>query len=197
MDLRANEGGNDCGDGLLARLAPRDLTFETSEERLRFTRTPAALDPFLDTWDDSFRTLGVDSEPLGDGWYRRRPADGGYALLEAVAPRLTLPVAALVGPTNSSATFQFAQRAQAAGLVRLFGQETGGNRRGINGGCYFFVRLPASGLEFDLPLIGYFPAEPQPDAGLAPDVVVEETVEDLIHGRDRTLDAALAWALRA
>jgi hypothetical protein len=198
IDIRANEGGDDCGDRILERLASRDLTFDGGEQRVRFRRTPADLDPYLDTWDDSFRTLGVGGDDLGGGWYRR-PAreDNGYAVLRARAPRVTVPVAALVGPRNSSATFQFAHRAQQAGLVRLFGQQTGGNRRGINGGCFFFVRLPASGLEFDLPLVGYFPSTPQPDAGAVPDVVIEETPEDIARGRDRVMEAALAWATRA
>jgi hypothetical protein len=51
----------------------------------------------------------------------------------------------------------------------------------------------ASCLEFDLPLIGYFPRTPQPDRGVVPDVVVPETIDDIVHGRDRALAAAVAW----
>jgi hypothetical protein len=36
----------------------------------------------------------------------------------------------------------------------------------------------------DLPLIGNFPSSPQPDAGLAPDIVVTSTLQDIIAGRD-------------
>lgn len=192
IDLRANEGGQDCGDAILARLIDRPLVEAGAERRLRFRRTPASLDPYLDTWDDSFRTLGVDAEPIGNGFLRQRGerADDG---IRPVGPRLTLPVAALIGPTNSSATFQFAQKARRSGRVRLFGGTTGGNRRGINGGCFFFVRLPASGLEFDLPLIGYFPPGHPPDAGVEPDVPVAPTAADIAAGRDPVRDAAIAW----
>lgn len=194
IDLRENEGGQDCGDAILARLIDRPLTEAGAERRVRFRRTPAALDPYLTTWDDSFRTLGMAAEPIGDGFLRLKGEQADDAI-RPVGPRVTLPVATLIGPTNSSATFQFAAKARRAG-VRLFGSATGGNRRGINGGCFFFVRLPASGIEFDLPLIGYFPPGHPPDAGLEPDVRIAPTAADIAAGRDPVLDAAVGWVKR-
>jgi hypothetical protein len=102
----------------------------------------------------------------------------------------------LIGPVNSSATFQFADKCKASGLVKLFGETTGGNQRGINGGCFFFVRLPASGIEFDLPLIGYFPPGHPRDAGIAPDQFVLQSTADISQGYDRTLAAAAHWVTR-
>lgn len=192
IDLRDNEGGQDCGDAILARLTDNGLPDGGVRRLVRFRTTPAALDPYLDTWDQSFRRLGADAADLGNGFYRL--AENGDWPIAAERPRLTGRVAVLIGPTNSSATFQFAQRAQAAGVARLFGMPTGGNRRGINGGCFFFVRLPASGLEFDLPLIGAFPPGHPPDAGIAPDVRIAETAADIAVGRDPVMTRALAWA---
>lgn len=192
IDLRENEGGEDCGDPILARLIDAPLSPTGAVQKLRFERTPPAIDRYLDTWDDSFRTLGVGGKRLADGFIER---PGGIANL-TIAPaatRLKLPVATLIGSTNSSATFQFAAMARASGKVRLFGETTGGNRRGINGGCFFFVRLPASGLEFDLPLVGYFPTAPQPDAGLDPDVRVASSAADIAKGHDRALASAVDW----
>jgi hypothetical protein len=195
VDLRANEGGQDCGDLLLARLAGAPIVDPAAERRVRFERTPASLDPYLDTWDQSFRTLGVGAPPIAGGF--RRLSGGRDAAISPAGPRLDVPVAALIGPVNSSATFQFAQKAKRTGLIRLFGEPTGGNQRGINGGCFFFVRLPASGIEFDLPLIGYFPGGSPPDAGLVPDVQVARRVEDIAAGKDRQTAAATDWILRA
>lgn len=196
VDLRENEGGEDCGDPILARLIDAPLSPAGAIQKLRFERTPPAIDRYLDTWDDSFRTLGVGGKRLADGFIER---PGGNAIL-TIAPAgkpLKLPVAALIGPTNSSATFQFATMARASGKVRLFGETTGGNRRGINGGCFFFVRLPASGLEFDLPLVGYFPTTPQPDAGLDPDVRVASSAADIAKGYDPALASAVDWIAKA
>ena len=55
----------------------------------------------------------------------------------------------------------------------------------------FFLRLPNSGLEVDLPLIATFPSTPQPDAGLTPDVLVSETASDIAQGRDVVLTKAI------
>ena len=71
-------------------------------------------------------------------------------------------------------------------------QPTGGNQRGINGGAFFFLRLPRSGLELDLPLIGQFSDGERPDAGLEPDVLVVPTVSDIAGGRDAELEAVRA-----
>ena len=171
MDLRDNEGGNECGNYILARLADANLEFAGYEKRVRFRRTPADLDPYLDTWDRSFRTIGENAETISDGFFRL-PGQMRIDAIPAAGPKLAVPVAALVGPACSSATFSFARRAKESGLVKLFGQTTGGNLRGINGGAYFFVRLPASGIEFDLPIISYFPYTLQPDAGVRPDIEI-------------------------
>lgn len=191
IDLRANEGGADCGDTILARMIDRPFTPPRLEQRLRFRRTPAALDPFLDTWDQSFRTLGEGAAPLPGGFFRRPGGEEAVAVAPA-GRRLATPVAVLTSPVNSSATHQFASNLRALGGGRLVGEATGGNRRGINGGCFFFVRLPASGIEFDLPLVGYFPTAPEPDAGIAPDVPVPRTVRAIAAGRDAALERAAA-----
>lgn len=189
-DVRGNEGGLDCGDDIIARFISADLSHESYERRVRYRKTPDDLNPYLDTWDRSFRDWGEDAQPIGDGWYHLR----GEADVERIAPkppRLNAELIVLTDAQNSSATFQFAQLVQANCLGRLIGQPTGGNQRGINGGAFFFLRLPASGLEADLPLIGRFPLTPKPDAGLTPDTHIAPTRADIAAGRDAVMEAAL------
>lgn len=69
------------------------------------------------------------------------------------------------GVANSSATFQFADQVQQAKL-------------GINGCALFFLRLPNSGIELDVPLIARFPVGNQPGAGLQP---ISEITNDARH----------------
>lgn len=195
IDLRDNEGGTECGNAILARLAGRDLKFAGYRQLVRYRRTPPDLDGYLDTWDKSFRTIGMGAADVGGGFYELGTEDSDT--IPAVGPRLDLPVAALVGPVCSSATFSFARRARESGLVRLFGEPTGGNLRGINGNGYFFVRLPGSGLEFDLPIVGNFPLTPQPNRGVLPDVAVRPTIADIAARRDPALAAAQAWVQAA
>ncbi len=192
IDLRRNEGGDDCGDPILARLIDRDLSGWSFESRVRFREVPPELAPHVSTWDDRFLKIGVGGSDLGDGWIKL-PDRQNPQPIRPDAKRLNIPVAALIGPANSSATFGFINAARASGRIRLFGEQTGGNQRGINGGAFFFTKLPASSIEFDLPLIGYFPTEPKPDAGITPDVIIPATAASIACGADPVVEAAVAW----
>ena len=194
VDLRGNEGGLDVGDALLRHLIAAPLARGGLVRRVRYRAVPAALRPPLDTWDPSFFDWGDDATPRGDGWFALA-GEVDQPLLPA-APRFTAPVVVLVDAANSSATFQFAQLVQRHRLATLIGEPTGGNQRGINGGAFFFVRLPRTGLEVDLPLIGRFPADGDdavlPDAGIVPEVRAPITAADLARGHDAALAAARA-----
>jgi Peptidase family S41 len=192
VDLRGNEGGLDCGHEIMARLIDKDFPLTGDERRVRYRKTPADLDPYLKTWDKSFRNWGDDAVDTGEGFYRLKSEDGDVEVIAPKGPRFTGKVVVLTDAQNSSATFQFAQRIQALGLGKLCGGATGGNQRGINGGAFFFLELPGSGLEADVPLIGRFPLTPKPDAGLTPDIAVEVTAQDIAANRDRVLETALA-----
>lgn len=193
IDIRPNEGGVDVGDVLLAHLSEKAIIMPGYERRTRYRSTPENLRPYLDTWDRRFNDWGEAATPMGDGFYRlMRDADDnpGYTV-SPLAPRFAGRVYVLIGAVNSSATFEFTRAAKHTGLATLVGQTTGGNRRGINGGAFFFLRLPNSGIELDLPLIGQFPLSDEPDAGIEPDIRVEPTAADIATGRDAEMAAVL------
>ena len=193
IDLRGNVGGLDVGDVILSRLVIRD-TPKVEERRLtRYRRTPADLDRFLKTWDRSFRDWGASAVgPDAHGSYDLGQGAGDEAaLIRPRGRRFRGKVVVLVDASNSSATFGFAEAVKRRGLGTLVGETTGGNQRGVNGGAFFFLQLPGSGLEVDLPLIGYFPTTAQPDAGVEPDVHVASTAGDVAARVDRQRLAAL------
>jgi C-terminal processing protease CtpA/Prc len=195
VDLRGNEGGLDCGDEILARCARAPIARTAYERRVRYRRIPPDLDPYLDTWDPSFKDWGAAAVPIDGRFFRLLEKDGDSRA--PIAPKGALfkgRLIVLVDASNSSATFQFAETVRANRLGTLVGEPTGGNLRGINGGGFFFLRLPASGLEADLPLIGTFPLTPQPDAGIVPDIVVADTPADIAAGRDAVFERALSVA---
>lgn len=72
---------------------------------------------------------------------------------------------------------------------RISDLEVRGRRRGINGGAFFFLRLSRSRVEVHVPLIGYFPTQPEPDAGIVPDLPVRWRAEDVAAGVDPDLEA--------
>ena len=190
IDLRANEGGDDVGTVLLAHLTAQALPLPELRRLVRYQRVPDDLAPHLDTWDPSFKDWGSAATRFDERYFelRRDEDDKGGSVVAPRAPQYAGRVFVLIGPANSSATFRFAQEIRQSGLATLVGQPTGGNLRGINGGAFFFLRLPNSGIEVDLPLIGYFPTgDLPPDRGVAPDVMVENTITDIANGVDAAL----------
>lgn len=97
----------------------------------------------------------------------------------------------LVSAVNSSATFTLARIVKDNKLGTLVGQTAGGNQKGITGGEMFFLRLPNSKIEMDIPLIGYYPLAEQPNRGIQPDVFVTPSVDDVTRGVDTEMDAVL------
>jgi hypothetical protein len=194
IDIRENEGGDDCGDPIIARLIDRSLAGWPFETRLRFTQIPGLLREHSSTWDKAFYDLGEGAQPLGNGEWAPR-ADVVQNAISPSAKRIDCPVAALIGPTNSSATFGFINAARASGKVRMFGETTGGNRSSINGGAFLFVKLPYSGIVFDLPLKGYVSRTAQPDAGIAPDVTMPFDPAWIGLAADPVVEAAAKWCV--
>lgn len=201
VDLRGNEGGDDCGNVILSRLIDHDLALSRNQRFVRYRQAPEALHPYLDTWDRSFLDWGDQAvrDPERPGFYRLTRYDDGAdtTLIRPAGRRFVGPVVVLCDAANSSATFQFCQAVQDSGLATLIGTPTGGNRRGINGGAFFFLRLPASRIEVDLPLIATFPETPQPDAAIQPDILIATTAEDIAAGTDPQMTAATAHILSA
>lgn len=191
VDVRGNEGGLDVGQVLIAHLVERELALPGYLHRVRYRRVADEFLPYLSTWDKSFKDWGERVQPVEGGWYQFADNDrnAGNRTIAPIAPRYAGRVFALVGATNSSATFEFADSVKRSGLAQLVGQTTGGNRRGINGSGFFFVRLPNTGIELDLPLVGQFPLTPQPDAGIEPDIATQPTPADIASGRDVEMDA--------
>jgi C-terminal processing protease CtpA/Prc len=104
----------------------------------------------------------------------------------------------MTSPTNSSATYVFARTIKENKLATLVGQTTGGNQKGITASSLFFMALPHSKIEVDVPLVGvdYNEAKTRPDAGLMPDVSVKPLIEDVFKGIDADMEAVKGLILK-
>jgi hypothetical protein len=211
IDLRGNEGGLSVGDVLLARLARTELHFPGEFKRwVRYRKIPEDLRPYLDTWDKSFRDWGSKAVDPQVGFFRLTKYDGDskQKVIKASPTPFRGRTFVLIDAANSSATFEFARQVKESRLATLVGQPTGGNQRGINGGAFFFLRMPGSHLECDIPLIGFYPPEVRPrhgktatmkppNAGITPDIWVKPRIEDIRLGADTEMRIVLELCRRA
>lgn len=192
IDIRANEGGIEIGKTILSYLTEQPFSPAPFEAFTRYRRVPDDLKPYLSTWDRSFQDWGTQATEVGPYRYLlKRGFDDSQTPIKPAAIRYPGRVFVLMGPTNSSATFQFLADVEQTKLATTVGQPSGGNRRGINGGAFFFMSLPNSKIEFDIPLIAYIPKAPQRDEGIKPNVFVRPTAAAVAQGRDLEMEAAL------
>lgn len=191
LDLRGNGGGDPkVPAALLAEIATTAFEAPAQQEILQVQSVPEDLRPYLGTWDPGFYEWKDKTTPLADGRFVLTGEDRTNASVPANPDAYAGKVVMLVDRAASSATFTMAKMLKETGRATLVGETTGGNQRGITGGAILFLNLPGSGLEVDLPIIGYFPEGDQPDAGIDPDVFVTITKKDIRDGTDSMLEKA-------
>ncbi len=193
IDIRLNGGGADMvGLEILKNISQQPIVFPARKELARFSEFPTTVKPHIGTWDDWFEKKGIKKmKSMGDGYYA---IDGKITEGQSINPNKNNykgKVYLLVSPFNSSATYYLAGDAKRSGAATLVGQQTGGNQKGINGGLLYFLTLPNSKIELDIPVIGDFQIGDFPDKGYEPDVFVAPNVEDIVNGIDSELAATL------
>jgi hypothetical protein len=199
LDLRTNEGGStDARNSLLKYILPKDFEAKEYEERpfYSFLEVPKKLIPFLNTWDESFfdpksekdykknefgfyeeQSLGSKSNKNFDDFKINNNSFKGNTYL-------------MTSPVNSSAAFEFAWVFKKYKAGKIIGEKTGGTKQGLNGGRFFFLRLPYSRIEIDLPFI-YQAHIGQLDEGISPDYSVTASQKGIYEGKDTQLDFVL------
>jgi hypothetical protein len=192
IDIRGNEGGDDEVNLVLGnKLAKRQIEFPEYRELLRYETVSDAYRPFLNTWDKSFYSRKGQLVKLENGFYTWKK-DRGNSVIRQNSKAFQGQTYLLVDAANSSATFFLTAGLQQNKIATVIGSQTGGNRKGTNGGQLFFLWLPNSQIEVDIPLIGYYPLTEQPDEGLSPDIEVVVQIPDILSGRDKVIEKTLA-----
>jgi hypothetical protein len=195
IDLRRCEGGDLWnGKQLVRHLIEKPIVVNEQQDSWAYVSMDSSLSQYIDNeWAYSYRyRLATDFEQLPSGLYRGRKGSGGKRL-DPHQNHLTGRVFLLTSATNSSAAWQLATLFREHKLATLVGQTTGGNQKGITAGALFFMKLPNTGIEVDVPLIGidYAEAARRPNAGISPDVPIEPTLTEVRQGIDAELRATL------
>jgi C-terminal processing protease CtpA/Prc len=185
IDIRWNEGGQD--EVLLfigQNITKQTIKIPQRQDLVRYNRISAELKPYLFTWDNTFFDLSPKTKPFNNDYFQFTGKD--ITEIQPFKNAFEGSTYLLVNGSNSSATFYFAEIAKENKLATIIGEPTGGSQKGLNAGTMFFLRLPNSKIEIDIPIIGTF-SEDKPAGGIVPDVLVKPSLEDLIKGEDRTL----------
>ncbi len=195
IDIRDNEGGDGAiGGEVLRYLLTTPFQFVSDQSTTAYERVPYPVVKYLDTWDYSFFDRTGQVEKIASG-----PQAGLFSVKARAKQTQTIVPATqifsgktlvLIGPENSSATFQFAKLVKESRAATLVGEPTGGNLRGLNGGQLLWVTLPNSGVAVDIPLLAGAYEASTPDAGISPDLIVESTFEAKKARRDLVMEAA-------
>ncbi|MCU0393636.1 MAG: S41 family peptidase [Thermoflexibacter sp.] len=185
IDIRWNEGGQD--EVLLfigQNIIKQPIKISQRQDLVRYNKIIAELKPYLFTWDNTFFDLSTKTKPFNNDYFLLT----GKNITEIQPSKNAFEgnIYLLVNAFNSSATFYFAEIAKENKLATLIGETTGGSQKGLNAGTLFFLRLPNSKIEIDIPIIGTF-SDNKAEGGIVPDIIVKPTVADLIKGEDKVL----------
>lgn len=198
IDIRGNEGGNgEIRDAILSYITTKPITGEyESKICYSFLRVPDSLSKYLSTWDKTFKQPKNEADFVKNeiGLYEKKQTNAS----DVINPNphgFTGRVYLLTNAVNSSSTFDMAWTFQANKLGVIVGEPTGGTKRGLNGGQMFFLTLPNSKFEIDLPIVHYY-HKGFPDEGVMPDYVVETTREAIQNDQDRQLSFTLKMLVK-
>lgn len=193
LDVRWNEGGQD--DLLLAlgqHLIQQPLQLIERESRVRYQQLPAAWLPQVRTWDAAYYDLRARTQPVPGEAYFLLDADKPSSAMRIKPAKNAFKgkIILLLNGANSSAGFYLAELARTNHLAILAGEPTGGSQQGLNAGVIFFVTLPHSQMEVDVPAIGSFSPQ-KPMGGIAPDWYFPENADTWQPNKDAVLEGVL------
>ena len=196
VDIRGNVGGaDDARDEVFTYLTDKPFgCTDPLTKRVRFLTVPDTLTPYLKTWDKSFKQPKnpADYRQLPDGLYENiKESQEACITVQPKPNRFTGKIFLLIDNRNSSTTFTLAKLFKTMHTGKIIGETTGGNQQGINGGQFFFLYLPYSGLEIDIPLTWGAYIGNRPDTGIEPDYFVPTTRQTLSAKKDAQIEFAL------
>jgi Peptidase family S41 len=193
IDVRKNEGGNSSEMFKLVQyLIDKPIEYLELQNTWQMLKIDSTLRPFVDNKKWAFvwfnqKQTGYNKTQLGQ--WKSKGANKPQ-VFQPNKERFIGNIFLLSSPTNSSATYMMVETFKKYKLATVVGQTTGGNQRGVTAGAMFFMLLPNSKIEVDVPLIGtdLAIAKTLPDAGVKPDIFVKPSIEDTVKDIDTEME---------
>lgn len=188
IDIREAEGGDGWNGKMLIRHLIQQPTYvNDNQDCWAYVSIDSSLSKsIINQWAYRWRYRSANEFIKLPSRQYRSVNDQQPKPLDPAAKRFSGEVYLLTSATNSSAALQLAAAMKEHKLATLVGQETGGNQKGITANALFFMELPNTKIEVDVPLMGmdYTEAAKRPDAGISPDVYVKPSFADVRNGVD-------------
>ncbi len=192
IDIRGNEGGDAAVQALLYKKLRNKLSENGPfQQTLKTNYVSDEIRPYLETWSNEYYDMRNNTVAMSNGFYTFKKEGMIMGTKKAEKGAYTGNVYLLADASNSSGTYFLINYLKNNYLATVVGQTSGGNQQGITGGQMFMLQLPNSGIEVDIPIIGFYPPTDKPNKGIEPDVKVELTVEDLVAERDAVFERAV------
>lgn len=196
IDIRGNEGGQgEVAEYILERLIQAPLNIPAMSSTTRYQSIPNDIKKHINTWSKFPYDFHNKTSVIGQSRYQLKDKySAGGKTYKPLKDGYKGKTYLMTDASNSSATHLMAMYAKQIDRITLVGQETGGNQKGTNGSYMFFLKLPNSGVEIDIPVIGMNAIQDNErvyDGGVTPDIVVNKSVIDFSTGRDTELNQIL------
>lgn len=194
IDLRGNGGGDmDPGFELSRYLTHKKLNpYAESRRLVRNVSSQTEIAKYVSTYSDELINSLKNGVPANqfrkfNDKYFEIIGRENYPAVEPYPNSFDGKTYIIADASNASATFQFLDYVRQHKLATIVGQPTGGNRQGINGGNYFFLSLPNSKIEIDIPVYFQAPLKQAPDESVIPNILVKREPDDIGNKLDREL----------
>ncbi|MDT0605825.1 S41 family peptidase [Croceitalea rosinachiae] len=195
IDIRGNEGGQgEVGQYILERVVQKQLKVTAMQSSVRYLNIPSGFKNHINTWAKFPYDFNGKIETQKEGrYFLKEKYSVGEKIMKPKKDNYNGKVFLMTDASNSSATHLMATYAKQMDNITLVGQETGGNQLGTNGGYMFFLRLPNTKVELDIPVIHqYVPTSQKPiDGGVKPHISIEKNAQDFINNQDTELNTLI------
>ncbi len=195
IDIRGNEGGQGIvGQYLLERVIQKPFKVNAMQSSVRYLKIPPKFRNYMNTWDEfPYNFNGKIASQKKGRYFLKQKHSLAETTMKPKKNGYQGKVFLMIDASNSSATHLMAMYAKQIDNITLVGQETGGNQLGTNGSYMFFLRLPNTKIELDIPVINmYVPTGTIAiDGGVKPDIEIDKNPQDYFNNIDTELNAIL------
>ena len=195
IDIRGNEGGQgEVGQYILERVIDKPFKVNAMESSVRYLKIPLEFEKYIRTWDKfPYDFKGKIAKEENGRYFLKQKYSLAETILQPKKKGYKGKVYLMTDASNSSATHLMAMYAKQVENITLVGQETGGNMMGTNGSFMFFLRLPNSKVELDIPAINMLvPTDKIAiDGGVQPHIEIKKNAQDFINNIDTEMNTIL------